>query len=298
MPIGSTSFRRLAHVLKRGISRAEKSSPAESNMSQSAAEIELERIKAIVAPFREIFNITLQEQYMERIIRIVYSKPAADSMYPGSPIYTLHDGSIGQPPDLQKGAAAFPPKSSARLRTAITKLNTCDLAVNSFLSRLADCLRPLDATVQWLTVRASPRFILRYVSSDSKQPIHSVTCITTKSGAQFVADFTIEQFGYDEDYWFTELPDYLALCTIDGKYRVTTDVEIAENAADIATCNYEGAMTTLFRRACDAIDWPVVHALSPDERMELVRARTIETLHEKPNTSQDPNPEGGAARSL
>jgi hypothetical protein len=254
-------------------------------MTQRAADIELKQIKDIVAPFREIFDTTLQEQYMERITRIVYSKPAADSLYPGSPIYTLHDGIVGQPPDFQQGAAAFPPRLSVQMQTAIMKLNTCDLAVNSFLLRLADRLRPLGATVQWLTVRASPRFILRYASSDSKQPIHSVTCITTKSGAQFVADFTVEQFGYDEHYWFTELPDYLALCTMDGKYHVTTDKEIVENAADIATSNYEHAMTTLFRRACDAIDWPVVEALPVDERIDFVRARTVDALHKKPNVS-------------
>lgn len=61
----------------------------------------------------------------------------------------------------------------------------------------------------WIVINdLIPRVL--YVSPDHEVEVgkHSVCVITSATGEQYVADFTIEQFGYDSAMWFMKRIDY------------------------------------------------------------------------------------------
>jgi hypothetical protein len=78
---------------------------------------------------------------------------------------------------------------------------TEQLLENDF-TLIKSTVAPVDARVEWLEVRVSPRIMIRFGDQSLHSPIYSVSCITADTGEQFFADFTVEQFGYDGTFWF------------------------------------------------------------------------------------------------
>jgi hypothetical protein len=236
-------------------------------------------IKSTVAPFRAIMDATFANWEFKRISRIDATEAPPNSPYAGLTVYTIHVHSEqGTEPHFEKGAAGFPPEISTELRRSVFKLEACDLAVNTFLPRVADALQPLGARVEWLEVRAHPRIMIRYPDQPLDSPIHSVFCITAKTGEQFVADFTVEQFGYDDTCWFMNKDEYLAVCTTNGQCRVATDSQIASVAQDHADNSYENGLTETLRAVCDNLGWSTFGNIPTDQRIAWVRSRVVELL--------------------
>jgi hypothetical protein len=98
-------------------------------------------LKSIVAPFREILGASFENWEFKRISHVDTSEAPPNSCYAGLTVYTIHVHSEdGVEPQYEKGAAGFPLETSTELRRAVLKLETCDLSVNTFLSRVADAL--------------------------------------------------------------------------------------------------------------------------------------------------------------
>lgn len=190
---------------------------------QQHRESDFESIKTLIAPFREILDVVLDECLLKRINHITHSVGSPDSPFPGLAIHKLHTLSADGEFERVKGTEVFPQDTSPRLQSAARKLNSCDITVNAFLYRLAELLSRVGARVDWYIVRATPLFGMHYDTCNIVAPVHSTFCITTASGTEFIADFTIEQFGYGEEYWFMDQFHYLLECTKDAKYFVLGD---------------------------------------------------------------------------
>jgi hypothetical protein len=79
------------------------------------------------------------------------------------------------------------------------------MSVICFLERIREALRPIGATVDWLIVFPLRRTYIHHSAHPRtfEEVLHSVFAITTADREQYVADFTIEQFGYSAADWFT-----------------------------------------------------------------------------------------------
>lgn len=119
---------------------------------------------------------------------------------------------------------------------------------------------------------------MHYDTAKAVAPVHSVFCITSASGSEFIADFTIEQFGYGEECWFMDKYHYLLKVTKDTEYWVLDDYEIAETAEE--QTKYESAvqLVTTLRSVYDAIDWTQIRRLPADEQLEWVHTCAREAL--------------------
>jgi hypothetical protein len=76
------------------------------------------------------------------------------------------------------------------------------------------------ARADWLVIdNIMPRMLLVYPGQTKEVIQHSVCVITSATGEQYIADFTIEQFGYDGTMWFTKRSDYHRLvCSVYGGF--------------------------------------------------------------------------------
>jgi hypothetical protein len=119
---------------------------------------------------------------------------------------------------------------------------------------------------------------MQYDTANVEAPVHSVFCYTSTSGPEFIADFTIEQFGYGEEYWLMDKYHYLLECTKDTKYGILDEPEIAETGED--QVEYESAvqLVTALRSVFDAINWTQICRLPADEQLEWVRTHACGAL--------------------
>ena len=165
----------------------------------TANESEYDQIKRVLEPFRQIFMTILENAENDCV-----SHFTIDRTY-NPAVITLHPANGNNFSVSAKGRAAFPLSIPYDMQTAILKFNQCDLSVLSLLCWIRDALRPTGATVDWLMiVSVRPLSILHYSDEEpvTRNGRHSVLAITTASGEQYIADFTIEQFGYPAELWF------------------------------------------------------------------------------------------------
>ena len=245
---------------------------------QQHEENDFKSIKTLIAPFREILNVTLDECVLKRIYHITRTVGSPESPFPGLAIYELHTLSADGGFERVKGNEAFPANTSLQLQAAARELNSCDITFHAFLYRLSELLRRIGARVDWYILRATPLFGMQYDTAKFEAPVHSVFCITSASGSEFIADFTIEQFGYGEEYWFMDKYHYLLECTKDTKYWVLGEQDTAE--AREARMEYESAvqLVTALRSVYDAINWMQVRRIPADDQLEWVRTHACEAL--------------------
>ncbi|KAH9872923.1 hypothetical protein J1614_005318 [Plenodomus biglobosus] len=149
------------------------------------------------------------------------------------------DAEVSMPKDLHES-----------IRYAIPKLNMCDYVSAVFLPHLTNVLQQINARADWLIVELQPHFLLRFAGYElPEHQAHSTFSITTSSGEQFVADFTMEQFGFHPQYWLSSKTDYLNWYTVNCEYRLHTDEEttVMKSYAD-----YDSLAVNL-QRATDAV---------------------------------------------
>lgn len=160
------------------------------------------------------------------------------------------------------------------MQTAVLKLDGCDLGVLAFLPHVTDSLRKFGARVGWLVVHAKPRILIHYSSEHLGEPIHSVFGITSSRGEQFIADFTIEQFGYEADCWFSRKSDYLHHCTQDGKFRLAADDEVAELEEVTASNTHMSSVVETAKTVYEQLNWKTYEDLPLQERKSWVESST------------------------
>ena len=90
----------------------------------------------------------------------------------------------------------------------------CDCSIKLFLVHLASALAIYSATVKWYTVVIKPSILIHWQHEPHTLYVrHSVFEITARSGKKYIADFTIEQFGFPAFMWFMHKETYMHQCT-------------------------------------------------------------------------------------
>jgi hypothetical protein len=136
----------------------------------------------------------------------------------------------------------------------------------------------VGAQIEWLEVQVSLRIMIHYSNQTLDSSIHSVSCITARTGEKFVTDFTVEQFGYDDTFWFMKKDEDLTACTTNGECCVASDSEIASIAQDHAERDYEHRLTETLRAVRDDLGWSTLDNLPAGQRLAWVRSRTVDLL--------------------
>ncbi|KAG9196018.1 hypothetical protein G6011_01139 [Alternaria panax] len=224
-----------------------------------------DQIKRILEPFHQIFMTVLE-----------------DVENPCLPIITLHPAKGDNFCIVAKGRTALPPNIPYDLQTAILKFNQCDLSLVCFLGWIREALRPIGATVEWLLiVSIRPLSILHY--SDDEPVIeggrHSVFAITTASHERYVADFTLEHFGYPTELWFLKKAEYsVRFLAVGARWRIASKEAMEEADRDIAEVDAQQYSRTPIDAVYDEINWPDYRRLPTDERMSWVELHTRDIL--------------------
>jgi hypothetical protein len=189
-----------AHIRSRTLWSRKRSQTRDANDSKSppvqkvdaiTSKSDYEEVKAVLEPYWQIWNLCLERFEVPIIDRINFSHPSSDQSDEPTTI-SLHI--------FKDRAGTYPPLLSPNLQTGIARLNMCDATVCLFYGYIEKALQETGATVSWLTPTPKPRLLFHYSTSDPNPMVrHSVFGITSRHSNRFVADFTIEQFGFKSE---------------------------------------------------------------------------------------------------
>jgi hypothetical protein len=181
---------------------------------------EIATIKAILEPYWHMFSFVLEHE----------KRPITYALVPwklSKSVPTIYIHHISESVDAI-GAAAYSSWVSHQLRRSSQKYNHCDYSIRLFLHHLSSRLGDVKADIKWLAVYARPRILFHWHGYPLRLKVrHSVFSITTESGEEYIADFTIEQFGYPSSMWFMKKKEYVARCTTGEEMEQPCRQEIA-----------------------------------------------------------------------
>jgi hypothetical protein len=241
-----------------------------SILSQSATRAESQQPLA-----NDDFEIL--EAAIERI------EPLSETVVMGHPIYTVHTRKDDSQNVVKtRGAAAMPPGTSYLFQSALQKWNLCDVATYSMLPYITPVVQKYHARADWLVIdNVVPRITLVYPGQKVEAIQHSVCLITSATGKQYIADFTIEQFGYDGSMWFTKRSDYHRL-VCSGYGGLSADDEwyewmdgLTDDGSD-QTFLYKACQAA--RKACGMVGTKPFERLKGQERIDWMRDRAAEAV--------------------
>lgn len=225
-------------------------------------------IMAILEPYWHIFNFVLEHEQRPKIQALI---PWTISR--SSPLVLIHflEGLVEE-----SGAAAYPCWVSHELRRSSHKYNHCDYSIRLFLGHFLRCLGEVDAKIEWFAVDAKPLFLFHWYGNPLQLKVrHSVFSITTRSGEEYIADFTIEQFGYPSEMWFMGKQEYVEKCTTGQEMMQPCEMEIASAM--------EGKIETtgkveVIRELCRKLDFRAWRRWDEDSRIEWLEKVVEEAL--------------------
>jgi hypothetical protein len=177
-------------------------------------------------------------------------EPLSETVVMGHPIHTVHTRKDDSQNVVKtRGAAAMPPGTSYLFQSALQKLNLCDVATYSMLPYITPVVQKYHARADWLVIdNVVPRITLVYPGQKVEAIQHSVCLVTSATGKQYIANFTIEQFGYDGSMWFTKRSDYHRL-VCSGYGGLSADDEWFEWMNGLTD---DGSDQTFLYKACQA----------------------------------------------
>jgi hypothetical protein len=224
------------------------------------------KIQQLLAPLREICSATLEGNMVPRILNIIMSDTLVDWSPAPISVYTMVQDVTNPSMDpLTDAASALPSFTGAAMLQAYSKWNMCDISVFTYLPLIQDLLTPFGAKVEWSIVHPRPRILLHW--SWNMNPLHmtnhSVFLITRKEGKEYIADSTMEQFGY-YDRWLVDKNEYLLNRTTDGWFRITNELD--QNQVNIACTRIQSFRHTAerLRDAYLQFDWSVLDGAPTD----------------------------------
>lgn len=177
-------------------------------------------IMAILEPYWHIFNFVLEHEQRPKTRALIPWRRSTSS--PPVLVHFLEERVEAS------GAAAYPQWVSHQLRRSSHKYNHCDYSIRLFLGLFLRRLGEVNAKIEWFAVDAKPLILFHWCYYPLQLKVrHSVFSITTKSGEEYIADFTIEQFGYPSAMWFMEKKEYVAKCTTGQEMLQPCEEEIA-----------------------------------------------------------------------
>jgi hypothetical protein len=236
-----------------------------------------DEIKAVLDVYNIIFHTFTLYQPLASVSDIKTTQPSPSTMSPT--VYTLHKDAYRR---FSRGISSLPPRTSEVVIKAYLKKDLCDFALETMLRPICTRLRTVGARVDWLIVSPAPQLLLHFEDEKVETPAHSVLSVTCRNGEQYIADFTIEQFGYPSAAWFMAQNDYLEGCTTDGMWELAGDEVLGDLGVDLRT-EVESQSTSkkwhaAVREVCYALNWDGIDILEKEERMDVVRRRAEEVF--------------------
>jgi hypothetical protein len=179
--------------------------PSANSPEEQKAAPEFTHLKSLLEPFNTILNTLLCNTTLLRVISIHCTLPTPTSKY-NIPVYTVNSA---ESDGYARGASAFTPDTPPSLQLAIRKHNRCDTSTAVLFPLVSALLEPHGARVDWINVAAAPKSLFESDIRAASIPRHTAMLITTAAGNEYVADFTIEQFGFEGDMWFVTKAEYV-----------------------------------------------------------------------------------------
>jgi hypothetical protein len=143
-----------------------------------------------------------------------------------------------------------------RLQPALIVRNKCDSAVSVTIELALEMFRGTSVSVEWLVLVPKPRVLFAIEGDPFHLCQHSVLLINdTTEKIEYVADFTIEQFGHDASEWFQRRDTYIKYYCATTSSRYLTNYEVVERKKNIAEFEYWGGAINAARNLLGCFDW-------------------------------------------
>lgn len=189
-------------------------------------------IKAMIEPYWRLFNSIMENQPRNNLVFHPGTLSIEGYGIPTLGFRPASDSDLGLPNTV--GIDHYTPEIQARARIGSLKHNHCDYSIHLFLTYLEPVFRKFGAKIEWFAVGANPMVLFHSLPRPAQLNIrHSVFSITTARGEEFIADFTIEQFGFPGSSWFTQKTAYVAQCTIGLIIKQPSAKEVARAKAGV-----------------------------------------------------------------
>jgi hypothetical protein len=241
----------------------------------SLQQVEYDEIKAILEPYWHLFNFALEYEQRRRILYLTTTR----HFIHGPSIITQHlDPTIEDGRYIvSAGALAYPTGTPRTIRRQCNKYNFCDTSIHIFLTYLLPALQMIGAKIEWHTVISNPRIVFHYSTSKPRPKVrHSVFLITSKTGQQFIADFTIEQFGFKPQMWFMKKESYVRKCTLDEPVSKPSVEELEQ--ARHGVFNKITRVGWLVRYVCENGELWMWERLDSKSRMKWLEGVVVDAL--------------------
>lgn len=230
-------------------------------------------VKCVVSIHREIFHA-----YLESIMHApIYKIRAEKSSSPEGP--TIYKYSTDDDAKAKSGRQAFSAKVSPQMYTTILKWDECDFAVHTLIEsvtkQLQNCVpgETGKTFVEWMSLNVTPKLRIRSKMNREEQPDHSALCLTVPCAAApdryltLVADFTIEQFGFDRNHWFMAKDDYFSAVCANNAYKMKR-FEEQDEKIEWGPDHSKGQ--DRIRKVCEELRWDEVKKMAPTERVRYL----------------------------
>ncbi|KAJ4351606.1 uncharacterized protein N0V89_006949 [Didymosphaeria variabile] len=235
-------------------------------------------VKQVASIFRSIFYAYVNNVSSYPVIAIKVSKPDSANRF------TVYEPVIAYDRRGVPGYAAIPADMPESMKRAFLAWNECDLVVQALLPSLEAKLsaRIPGVRVDWLNVDIAPVFLFRNPDSDANvpDPTHSSFLITLPHNrGKYVADFTIEQFGFGEECWFLPFEDYMTR-TRDCLYEI---YNFEERNLDLKFTFSEDRIKgqRLMRKLGRDLDWAIAEQLAESDRAAVIDDMARRALYEE-----------------
>jgi hypothetical protein len=181
----------------------------------SPQQAEHDEIKALIEPYWHLFNLALDHERKRQIIYITVTKHSSPN---SAAIITQYLNPVLKNGKWIKAAGAntYPTDTASHIRRQSQKFNWCDASIQIFLFYLSPLMDAIGVKIEWLAVLSRPRVVFHFSHQEPNPGVrHSVFLITARSRRQFIADFTVEQFGFETCMWFMDKDEYVRTCMLD-----------------------------------------------------------------------------------
>ncbi|KAF2634407.1 hypothetical protein P280DRAFT_524135 [Massarina eburnea CBS 473.64] len=142
-------------------------------------------------------------------------------------------------------------------------------------------LQSMGARIDWLLVSPYPLVTFRFFGDKVQNCKHSVFGITSQNAEQYIADFTIEQFGYNgETRWFLSLAEYMESISGDGKWHLANDEDLESHGAGTGT-ETGGQMESwreVLMQFAYGLDWEKLNGMCREDRLNCVEKQAREVF--------------------
>ncbi|KAF2797112.1 hypothetical protein K505DRAFT_358695 [Melanomma pulvis-pyrius CBS 109.77] len=186
--------------------------PAPTSLYDAESEI-----KDICKTFRLVFNAACEENWQSVMKSCIKLDGTPED---NTTFYEIHeDRNVSKPSSLPDDVPDI-------VAQGYPHWNMCGIGCWMALEPLRRKLTRFDVTVDIIVLKPYPT-ILMVPPGRTEISDHCVLKIDLPCGKVFIADFTLQQFGYGETSWWCEMESYLEQFSATGNFRSANEDDLA-----------------------------------------------------------------------